>query len=313
VQSATYGRAEIVIMGKYKDSYLVIYHGPIRGGKTASMTGDLALDMISGRRVFANYKIEFRYNGKDYAAEPLITDELMLIDKPDIKQKYTDCCIGWDEGALSMPALDFQTAQNKLTTQAMLLRGKLEANVYFCVQYLSMFAKNMRLQEDTLVFCHDMSFKYKNLERGAFISQAFQDISGRSTGETYEYSGQVFRQRFFAKLVWPIYDTKEMPESVVKQKIGIKDVRAALNGYELESQENDSYSLKEENDMVIDNLIGELVSMKQTTVSLSVIKSMAEHRTFQGSKSELSEILMNKGAIRMSNGLWSIKNSLVLA
>jgi len=299
-------------MPHFTDSYLNIYHGPIRGGKTASMTGDVIIDMINGRRCFSNYKIEFRYKGKDYSAEPLIADELLFIDRDDIKKKYNDCVIAWDEGALSMPARDFQSAQNKLTSQAMLLRGKLQSSIYFCVQYLSMFEKNMRLQEDTLIFCHDLSFKYKNLERGAFISQAFQDISGRSTGYTYEESGRVYRQRFFAKLVWPVYDTLFMPEKIVKEKIGIKDVRAVLNGNEVDKEEFDDFSSYDENCQVVSNLIDELLTLNQNVVSLGVLESMAKHRTFVGDRNELTQILMSKGVFRGANGIWNLKKSLVL-
>jgi hypothetical protein len=300
-------------MPHFTDSYLNIYHGPIRGGKTASMTGDVIIDMINGRRCFSNYKIEFRYKGKDYSAEPLIADELLYIDRDDIKKKYNDCVIAWDEGALSMPARDFQSAQNKLTSQAMLLRGKLQSSIYFCVQYLSMFEKNMRLQEDTLIFCHDLSFKYKNLERGAFISQAFQDISGRSTGYTYEESGRVYRQRFFAKLVWPVYDTLFMPEKIVKDKIGIKDVRAVLNGSEFEKEDYDNFSSYEENESVVDNLLRELDAMEQKLIPSNTMKLMASKRGFHGDNNELIEILINKGVQQNTRGQWNLRNVFAMA
>ena len=248
-------------MTKIRDSYLVIYHGPIRGGKTASMTADGAIEMLNGRRVFSNYRIAFTYNGKEYAAEPLKPEELMYVDRPEVKKKYTDCVICIDEGALLMAARDFQTATNKLIAQSMLLRGKLELSVFVTVQFLSMFEKNMRIQEDTLVFCHDLSFKFRNLERGSVISQAFQDISGRSTGETYEYSGMVYRQTFRAKPFWYIYDTKEMPVSVVKKKVGMKDVRDGLEYSDFEKDQEYLLSQHEENDSIVTNLIDEFDSM----------------------------------------------------
>ena len=294
-------------MAKYKDSYLNIYHGPIRGGKTASMTADGAIEMINGRRCFSNYRVEFIYRGKEYSAEPLDTNELMLIDKPEFKKKYSDCVILWDEGALSMPALEFQSAQNKLTTQAMLLRGKLEANIYFSVQYLSMFAKNMRLQEDNLVFCHDLSFKYKTLERGSIISQAFQDISGRSTGETYEYSGMVYRQIFHAKTVWPIYDTKEMPVSIVRERIKMADVRDAL-GNSVIRDGSYEISQEEENEVIIHNLIQELITGEQFNVTKGIMKSMATQRGFQGKPADLGRVIMSQGVKMYGNGNWNLKH-----
>ena len=134
-------------------SNLVIYHGPIDSGKTLSMTGDAAIGMLNGRRVFSNYRIAFSFNGKEYYSEPLQPEELMYVDLPDIKNKYTNCIICIDEGALLMAAREFQTAINSLIAKSMLLRGKLGLSVYITVQFLSMFEKNMRIQEDALVWC----------------------------------------------------------------------------------------------------------------------------------------------------------------
>ena len=299
-------------MTKIRDSYLVIYHGPIRGGKTASMTADGAIEMLNGRRVFSNYRIVFTYNGKEYAAEPLKPEELMYVDRPEVKKKYTDCVICIDEGALLMAARDFQTATNKLIAQSMLLRGKLELSVFVTVQFLSMFEKNMRIQEDTLVFCHDLSFIFRNLERGSVISQAFQDISGRSTGETYEYSGMVYRQTFRAKPFWYIYDTKEMPVSVVKKKVGMKDVRDGLEYSDFEKDQEYLLSQHEENDSIVTNLIDEFDSMGQVIIPNNLMKSMVMKRGFNGDSSELAEMLMTKGVTLNSQYQWNIKNSLVL-
>ena len=299
-------------MTKIRDSYLVIYHGPIRGGKTASMTGDASMGMLNGRRVFSNYRISFNYNGKTYAAEPLQPEELMYVDRPEVKKKYTDCIICIDEGALLMAARNFQDATNKLISQSMLLRGKLELSVFVTVQFLSMFEKNMRIQEDTLVFCHDLSFKFRDRERGAFISQAFQDISGRSTGETYEYSGMVYRQTFRAKPFWYIYDTKEMPVSVVKQKVGIKDVRNALEYSDFEKDQEYLLSQHDENDSIVTNLIGELDSIGQVLIPNSVMISKALKRGFTGDRNELTEMLMDKGVTLNTQYQWNIRNSLVL-
>jgi hypothetical protein len=298
-------------MAGRKKSYLNIYHGPIGGGKTASMTGDGIVDMVNGKRCFSNYKIEFRFYGKEYYSEPLNPEELLFIDRPEIKEKYTDCVILIDEGALLMAARNFQDATNRLISQSMLLRGKLDLSVYITVQYLSMFEKNMRLQEDNLIFCHDLSYRYPMFEPGEFISQSFQDISGRSKGYTYEETGRVYLQRFYGKLVWNCYDTKEMPVAVVRKKVSMNDVRNEMNDLNMKDTEyvNEGYN----NEQVIVNLIKELDELEQGIASLGIIQSMANKRGFNGNKNDLMEILMSKGVTRGSNGLWNIKNSLVLA
>ena len=302
-------------------SNLVIYHGPIDSGKTLSMTADAAIGMAKGRRVFSNYWIAFRYNGIDYYAEPLKPEELMYVDLPEIKKKYTNCIICVDEGALLMAARDFQTATNKLIAQSMLLRGKLGLSVYITVQFLSMFERNMRIQEDALVWCHDLHYKYpRHLKPGEVISQSFQDISGRFTGYTYEENGLVFHQTLKGILFWPIYDTKEMPVSVVKKKIGMKDVREVveddgskeesfsnMNGMGVISKED-----YEHNDLVVNNLLTELDSLGQSLVPSNIMRSMAARRGFTGNYEFLMEILMTKGVTLNARYQWNIKNSMVL-
>jgi len=300
-----------------RDSYMIVYHGPIRGGKTVSMTADIATDMLNGRQAFTNYPIEFDYQEdedspiKHYASEELIPDELLLIDKPEFKKKYTDCVIGWDEGALSLPAREFASAQNKLTSQTMLLRGKLEASIYFTVQYLSMWERNMRLQEDTLVFCHDLSFKFTNLERGSTISQAFQDMSGRSTGETFDESQMYYRQTFRAKMFWPIYDTKRT-FSVVRDKIKYGDVRATLQNGDWERSDEYQLQQEDENRVVLSHLIEELKSQNQTRILGSILMNMAKQRGFQGRASDMGAILMSEGMYLTANGIWRIPENVVI-
>src|SRR4030042_6217800 len=190
----------------------------------------------------------------------------MYVDLPEIKKKYTNCIICVDEGALLMAARDFQTATNKLIAQSMLLRGKLGLSVYITVQFLSMFEKNMRIQEDALVCCHDLHYKYpSNLRPGEKISQAFQDISGRFTGSTYEETRFVFRQILNGILFWPIYDTKEVPVSVVKKKTSMKNVREVVETGEYTEESFNNMGDKEiiseydyeHNDAVINELINE--------------------------------------------------------
>ncbi len=293
-----------------RDSYLNVYHGPIRGGKTGSMTVDASIDMLEGRRVFSNYPIEFDYQEdsespiKHYASEELFADELLYIDHPDVKRKYTDCVIVWDEGALSMPAREFSTAQNKLTSQATLLRGKMEANLYFTVQYLSMWEKNMRIQEDNLIFCHDLSFKFRHLTRGSMISQAFQDISGRTTGETYEESQMVYRQTLHFQPFWHIYDTKKT-FSVVRNKIKYGDVRLTLQNL----KKDDSYQLRqeEENRVLIEHTIKEFESMGQEIIPPPVLFNVLRKRGFQGDRTEIGEVLMSMGVKLYGGRSWDIR------
>lgn len=299
-----------------KDSYLVIAHGPIRGGKTVTMTGDASLDMIEGRRVFSNYPIAFDYQEspgapiKHYASEPLIADELLYIDRPDIQRKYTDSVIVWDEGALSLPAREHATAQNKLISQATLLRGKLETSLYFSVQYLSMWEKNMRLQMDSLIFCHDLSFRFRHLERGSTISQAFQDMSGRSTGYTFEETGRVYRQTFHAKPFWYIYDTrKTFP--IVRDKIGYGDVRKTLKTGDFDTDDDHQLSQEDENWVIVENLVKEYGALNQVRVPVAILSSAAKGRGFIGKSGDLGALLIQMGVKLYGSNAWDLRPALL--
>lgn len=305
----------------YDDSYLVIYHGPIRGGKTLSMSADAATDMIKGKKVYSNYKIEFCYENSIYYAEPLLPEELFYFDIPEIKAKYEGSVIVIDEGALLMAAREFQTATNKVISNAMLLRGKLEVSVYITVQYLSMFEKNMRIQEDFLVFCHDLSFRHPELLikkridgveydfRGGYISQSFQDISGRKTGYMYEETGDVYNQIFHGEDFWNIYNTKEFPVSLVKEKIKMADIRSNIHGLPEKVENNSSEAFDDDNYAIVNDVLEDLFNMNQTIATPGVIKSLVfrHNPPFRGDSMDIDIFLMSNGAIRMANGNWNLK------
>jgi len=288
-----------------RDSYLNVYHGPIRGGKTISMTADIIINMINGRKAFTNYPIEFSLEVspgvfRNYSSEIFNSDEIMLIDRDEIKKKYTESIIGWDEGALSMPARDFQSAENKLESQAMLLRGKLGMSIYFTVQYLSMWEKNMRLQEDNRIFCHDLSFMYpKSIpQRGLVVSQTWQDQSGRSTGMPYELTQRGYRQTFYAHSFWDTYDTtKTFP--VVRNKISMQDVRNTLSEYDVTENE-------ESNLLILQHTVEEFIVREQFRITAGILYEMAHRNGFQGKKTDIGISMINLGYRMSASGMWCL-------
>jgi len=191
------------------DSYVIVWHGPRRGGKTVSQSTQSGIDMINGRNVWSNYPISFQYRSRydhilrDYSSQPLDYDALLHQDS-----QFEGGVISWDEPALWLFARSFQSKVNKLFSLIITLMGKMEMNYYFTCQFLSLLDKNVRMQMDALIFCSDLSFKYHQLERGTTIGQLLQDMSGRFTGDMYENTNDVYQQTFFCKPFWPIYDTK---------------------------------------------------------------------------------------------------------
>lgn len=192
-----------------QDSYVIVWHGPRRGGKTISQSTQSGIDMINGRNVWSNYPIAFsmRWNFDHilhfYSSQPLDYQKLLHQDP-----QFEGGVISWDEPALWLFSRNFNSRMNKMFSLIITLMGKLEMNYYFTCQFLSLLDKNIRLQMDALIFCSDLSFKYRQLERGSTIGQLLQDMSGRFTGEMYEYTNMVYQQTFFCKPFWPIYNTK---------------------------------------------------------------------------------------------------------
>ena len=294
---------------------MVVYHGPIRGGKTGSMTVDLAMQMINGRTVYTNYPIEFDYQAagtgkiKHLSSLPLDPDDLLYIDQPATKKKYTGAVLGWDEGALSMPSRDFMAARNRVISQASLLRGKLEMSLYFTIQYLSMWEKNMRIQEDALIFCHDLSFKFRQLGRGHIISQSFQDISGRFTGEMYEESQNVYFQTLKLQPFFNIWDTKKM-FSVVQSQLKIGDVRKTLKGSDFDKEEGTLDGEESHNWALVQHTLRELSATGQTRLPQSLIYQSLKNRGFTAKPKDMAVILLDLGASIGSNGFWNFENTI---
>ena len=206
----------------FKDSYVLLFHGSRRGGKTLSMVTQAVLDMIAGRTVFANFQISFTYKGKAYHSLPLDYYALLAQD-----EQYKDAVICWDETALWAYSRDSSATFNKVIGLALTLIGKWETNLYCTVQFLNMIDKNFRQQADSQILCTDLSFKYSHLGRGTMIGQLLQDISGRFTGTMWEHNRETFQRTLKGKPFWFFYNTKQtfnIFEAKRKVKLDLNEV-----------------------------------------------------------------------------------------
>lgn len=309
----------------YLDSYFIMYHGPRRGGKSVSASQQAAMDLLSGRRVFANYPIAIDFDIEDgngpwhWQSEPLDVDELGFMDDSEIKKKYEQSVIVWDEANLWLFSRDPSNAFNKLMGLAMTLIGKLEMSIYVSLQFLSMIDKNIRLQADAHVMCTDLSFKYRNLERGSTVGQLWQDISGRFTGETFEYSEMVYQQTFHAKDWWHIYNTKQTYDIMAaRQKrrydLGTKVIsRGDLTGAGPQSQ-GDFYTSNEQNGVIIRHLIKELRANDRNRVASGDFWALAKARGFVGDVRTGNEFMATEmGVTRTTNNQFRLDDALVPA
>ncbi len=247
-------------MSKFKDSYLLIFHGPRRGGKTLSMVVQAIIDIVvNDRKVFSNFPIGFSLLGKWYHTLPLNYYGLLAQD-----EQYKDSVIIWDETALWASARDSQTVFNKITSLVLTLIGKWEVSFYVGVQFLSLLDRNIKQQADAVTLCTDLSFKYPQLGRGTTISQQLQDYSGRFTGDTFEMSQEWYQRTLHGKFAWSCYNTKQSYDVMAaRQKLHIQagQVNISRDGVVNAFQENTpNYNVDEGNRIIIGHTIKEFQS-----------------------------------------------------
>jgi len=290
----------------YYDSHVKVYHGPRRGGKTASATGDGAIALLNSQNVFSNYPIDFWFKEneesetKHYKSEPLLLEELLRIDDPEVQNKYRRSLCIWDETALSLYSRNSQAVVNKMYGLIITLIGKLELSFDFTTQFISLLDKNIRIQEDALIFCSDLSFKYPHLQRGSVISQIWQDISGRYTGEMYEYSNQTYQQTFYDKWVWNIYDTLGTFDILkAQEKITWDQLRENVSEYE--------YTDNEANIEILKHLINEYEAMEQYKIPQPIMYRAAKTRGFSGKAADMGQLLMEVGVKLYGTNMWDIR------
>lgn len=305
----------------FEDSYALLWWGPRRGGKSASMAQQCGIDLINGRKVFADSPVSFDYQPLPgsklyhYQTLPLNYDEFLLIDSPEFKQKYMHSIAAWDEVDKWLFARNFQSVFNKICSQFITLIGKLEMTFYFTAQFLSLVEKNIRIQLDSQIRCIDLSFKYPHLQRGSTIGQVWQDISGRFTGDMFEYTQESYQQTFYAKPFWGIYDTKHAPPLLEAQrKLEIKQPKKIISIGDIDGaiDQDSQYRLdnKENNGLILEHLATELGALKevgaQTEFTKQEINIMARQRGFNDSDYSLFSQLYRWNIVPVGRGKYGL-------
>lgn len=190
------------------DSTVIAWHGSRGSGKTLSMVVQAIIKMIGGQTVWSNIPIVFNYQTEDnstpirYEALPLNVDALITQDV-----NLTGGIICWDEMPLWVYSRASSSVMNKLVGQILTMLRHRTLSLYLTTQFLSFVDKNVRLQMDCDIHCTDLSFKYRQLERGSTIGQLSKDISGMFTGEQYDITGRIYRRTLFGKRFWFCYDS----------------------------------------------------------------------------------------------------------
>lgn len=283
---------------RFKDSYVLIFHGSRRGGKTLSMVVQCIIDMIRGRKVFSNFPIRFVFRGRLY--ESLRLDYYALLAQDEM---YIDSVIAWDETAFWLYARNPNAGFNKICTLVLTLIGKWECNFYSTVQFLNMLDKNVRQQADAIVLCTDLSFRYKQLGRGTTIGQLCQDISGRFTGTMYEMSHDVYQRTLHGKWAWTAYDTKkafDIFETQRKVKMNVSGVTISKgstdgDGQYIEPGTLDGeghYSRQEARTLLpLQHIIGEFVEEGKSEVTPTEFGNRMINRGLNVSQYQLRQLM----------------------
>ena len=293
----------------YEDSFVQMYWGPRRGGKSASMAYDCASSLLAGKRVFADSPVAFNFQLEEdgpiyhYATEPLDYVELIMANEDkELKKKYMGSLVAWDEVDKWMFSRNFQSVFSKIISQFVTLIGKLEMSFVLTAQFMHLVDKNIRMQVDAECRCVDLSFKYTQLQRGSTIGQTWMDKSGRMTGTEYDYDNETYQQTFFAKIVWDIYDTKRAPSlAEALQKVEIRQQKKIITIGDIEGArepaEKYKFTQKENNEQVIDLLATEAREIQELGLkphfSKQEIYAMARERGFHGTDYVLANVLAN--------------------
>lgn len=291
----------------YADSFLIVFHGPRRGGKTLSAVVQAIIDMICGRKVWSNFPISFNFYGKHYESMPLDYHALLRQDP-----QFENGVIVWDETALWAFARNSQAFFNKMLGLILTLIGKMELNLYVTVQFLKLLDSNVRIQMDALVMCTDLSFKYPHLGRGTTIGQLMQDISGRFTGETYDYSERIYQRTLHGQFAWYCYNTKqsflveETQRKLTKDELYIPGFDKE-GDYSEEEKENIfmQQAINEDNFFIVRTLVGRKVENGRDKIKERVLYLEAREQGFKGTTADFEYILEQLNVKTYhSGGLW---------
>lgn len=285
----------------YEDSFLIVFHGPRRGGKTLSAVVQAIIDMLNGRKVWSNFPISFDFYGKHYESLPLDYHALLRQDP-----QFENGVIVWDETALWAFARNSQAFFNKMLGLILTLIGKMELNLYVTVQFLKLLDSNVRIQMDALVMCTDLSFKYPHLGRGTTIGHLMQDISGRFTGETYDYSERIYQRTLHGQPFWFCYNTKQLfIVEETQRKLTKGELYFEGSDVNNEWSEQGAFTENKADILCVEHLLDEKRSENKEKIKQRVLYLAAQSRGFTGTTAEFEYILelLNVKTYH-SGGLW---------
>ncbi|MDD5486851.1 MAG: AAA family ATPase [Dehalococcoidales bacterium] len=191
--------------------YIVVYAGPRGSGKTLSMTHAGVSYLMSGHKVWSNYRIKFPVQWAEgeklvwYESQPLDMDAIYTFDK-----ELAGGVVLIDEINLWCSNRRSMSVANRLMNSVMQLLRKRKLTFCFTTQNFQWLDSQLRWQTDGLCECHDQYYSYPGrYEKGAMILQSWRDMSGVYTGRPFYETQREYRGFLAAKPFWNCYNTWE--------------------------------------------------------------------------------------------------------
>jgi len=194
------------------DSLVVVYTGARGSGKTLSMAFDISLALRNNVPVWSNIPVSFYWSPDDdtpakfYQSLPLNMELLYTLDRG-----VSDGIVAIDEINLWADSWSTQNVAARLLTAVFQQIRKRSLSFYLTTQNFNWINTRIRWQTDLHIACSDISYKYHEMERGAFIHQKLFDMSGIFSGDPFRddnWNNNNVKERLgFLKPYWKAYNT----------------------------------------------------------------------------------------------------------
>lgn len=142
---------------------IILLIGNMGGGKTICMTKYLYQNYIANQKVYANYKLHFKFN------ELSIN---ILKDYTNSNKSFNNSSIGIDEAHIFLDSRNFMSKRNKVLSYFLLQSRKRKIKAYLTFQKYHQVDKRIRDNASYLIFCDSfekIGNKLHPLTEGQFL------------------------------------------------------------------------------------------------------------------------------------------------
>lgn len=173
--------------------FFIAIIGDMGSGKTCFMTAVLKLSHDLGRKIIANYQLNFDY-------------QLMSFDElKKFPEDLRDCDVAMDELGTGADSYDFMSEKSQNITKLVTQIRKRHSRCYYTVQRFKFITRRLRVLTDGFILCEDLD-KHEDHEAPGFVCDGlfrleFYDSDLNPTRKPETFDGKPF---------WDLYDTDEI-------------------------------------------------------------------------------------------------------